>query len=69
MNDWHVVFDTRRCGGFGSCELILPEVFQLDDVTGKAVLLAEQVPLEQREVLERAARSCPTDAITVEKAC
>ena len=64
----NVHFDARRCSGYASCELIAPEVFRLDDRLGKAVLLADQVEPEQREMLEKAVISCPTNAISLEMA-
>ena len=64
----NVHFDARRCSGYASCELIAPEVFRLDDSLGKAVLLTDQVEAEQREMLEKAVISCPTNAISLEMA-
>jgi len=61
----NVHFDARRCSGYASCELIAPAVFRLDDRMGKAVLLADQVEPDQREILEKAVISCPTNAISL----
>jgi ferredoxin len=60
-----VHFDARRCNGYASCELIAPDIFELDEHAGKAVLRAEKVPAERREALEKAVRSCPTNAISL----
>jgi ferredoxin len=60
-----VELDARRCSGYASCELIAPDVFGLDDHEGKAILLAGSAPADRREALEKAVRSCPTNAISL----
>ncbi|WP_345472496.1 ferredoxin [Actinoallomurus oryzae] len=58
-----ITVDPARCQGYANCVAAAPDAFDIDDVTGKAVLLrTEGDPGEIRE----AARSCPVAAISVE---
>ena len=60
-----VLLDVAKCEGFASCVLSAPEVFDLDEQAGVAVLLVEAPPETMRADVEQAARSCPVRAITV----
>ena len=59
----HVNQDT--CIGCGLCPSICPDVFTLQDDTGKATAYVEEVPDNIRDDAEEAAASCPVEAITV----
>lgn len=58
-----IIIDRDECIGDGLCVNEAPETFELDD-EDKAVLL--EGSSESRDTILEAARSCPTDAITVE---
>lgn len=60
----HVDQDT--CIGCGLCPSMCPDVFLLDDDTGKAVAYVEEVPEDVEDDATEAASCCPVDAITVE---
>ncbi len=60
----HVVLDRHLCRGYANCVAAAPEVFDMDD-EGLAYLLQEEVDAGLTEALQRAARLCPTGAITV----
>jgi ferredoxin len=57
-----VEIDREACEGSRYCEQIAPQLFRLDD-EDKAVLVVDEVPEEQRELLEEAESLCPTFAI------
>jgi sterol 14-demethylase len=60
-----IVVDFDLCQGHGACEGEAPEVFELDD-EGMLTILQDEPPEELRDKVERAAKYCPTMAITVE---
>ena len=60
-----IVVDFDLCQGHGVCEGEAPEVFELDD-DGCLKILQEAPSESLRESVERAARYCPTMAITIE---
>ena len=59
-----IVVDFDRCESNAVCMGILPEVFEVRD-DGYLYILNESPGEELREKLDEAARSCPTDAITI----
>jgi ferredoxin len=61
------VVNEDMCEGHGKCQLAAPEVFELGDDDVSRVKL-DPVPDELREKVERAARLCPRQAITVVEA-
>ncbi|OBH52855.1 ferredoxin [Mycobacterium sp. E2479] len=61
-----VRIDLTACQGYACCMMEAPELFDLDDVSGKAVLFTDDPPEEQRARAADAARACPARAITVE---
>lgn len=62
-----VVLDLDRCQGYANCVVAAPEVFDIDEATGTAILL-EQTPDEAlRAAVEDAVRQCPTEAISLEQ--
>lgn len=60
-----VTVDLDRCQGYVCCVMEAPEVFDVDDDTAKVALLSARPPGELRDKVEAAARTCPTQAITV----
>lgn len=60
-----VVIDWDDCIGCGNCESICPEVFRVDEESGKAeAILAEGGPEER---VEDAMENCPVECIHWEK--
>jgi ferredoxin len=60
-----VTIDLQACQGYACCMMAAPELFDLDEASGKAFLV-DQAPTESlRESAEKAARGCPAHAITV----
>lgn len=55
-----------RCEGHGSCYLIDPDLFQLDDNGFIAVADGSEVPPGQEEAAAEGAAACPVLALTVE---
>lgn len=55
-----------QCIGCGSCTVISPEVFEIDN-DGLAVAKEENINEENKEEVRDAAESCPTSAIEVEE--
>lgn len=62
-----VTVDYDLCEGHSRCQAAAPEVFEVRD-DDKSYVLMEPVPEELRPKVERAARLCPRQAITVEEA-
>ena len=58
--------DHDLCEGHGRCQAAAPEVFELRD-DDQAHVLNERPGEELRFKVERAARLCPRQAITVEE--
>lgn len=61
-----VSIDLKACQGYACCMMTAPELFDLDDEAGKAVLVQEEPADSLRERAEQAARGCPAHAILVE---
>ncbi len=67
-----VEVDADKCLGFGSCVIVSPDVFRLDERPGKGVFrsrakldVLDQTGGKDFENLLTAAQSCPTQAITI----
>lgn len=60
-----VTVDLERCQGYVCCVMEAPEVFDVDDDAGKAVLLAENPSEALRDTVEAAVRACPSRAIAL----
>jgi ferredoxin/uncharacterized protein YuzE len=67
-----VEVDADKCLGFGSCVIVSPDVFRLDERPGKGVFqsrakldVLDQGGRKDFENLMIAAQSCPTQAITI----
>ncbi|OBI75777.1 ferredoxin [Mycobacterium asiaticum] len=61
-----VLIDLTACQGYACCLMEAPELFDLDDDSGKAVLRIDDPPEIHRSHALAAARACPARAITVE---
>ena len=57
--------DLVACKAYANCIIEAPDVFDYDDANGKAVLLLDEVGDDRAEEVQRAAASCPANAITV----
>jgi ferredoxin len=51
-----------RCEGFGFCEELAPEIFQVED-DGDVLILQDHVPEHLQAGAEAAVRACPVAAI------
>jgi ferredoxin len=67
-----VEVDPDKCLGFGSCVIVSPDVFRLDERPGKGVFrsrakldVLDEAGGKDSENLLIAAQSCPTQAITI----
>jgi ferredoxin len=61
-----VTVDLTKCQGYANCVVEAPDVFDVGDENGKAVVLVERVPESLHDEARRAAASCPVFAISVE---
>jgi len=59
-----VEVDGDKCIGSGSCEMLLPEVFEVGE-DGLAHVLDPNPPSELAAKVQQAVDSCPTSAISV----
>jgi ferredoxin len=62
----HVILDTQNCQAYANCLLTAPDVFDLDEDRGIAIIKQDNPPEELRAVVEEAVRSCPVQALTLE---
>ncbi|WP_052664795.1 ferredoxin [Nitriliruptor alkaliphilus] len=60
-----VQLDLDRCQGYVCCVVAAPEVFDVDDDSGLAVLREAASDPARRVEVERAVRDCPTNAISI----
>jgi ferredoxin len=58
---YRISIDRSLCNGYGVCEALAPEVFELDD-DGFAVL---RTAISDNEALRQACDSCPMGAISI----
>ncbi len=56
-----IIIDTYLCSGCGTCVELCPEVFRLDDMTGKAALVI--VDPQITDAVYEAAAYCPEKCI------
>lgn len=61
----HVTVATDTCQAYGNCLLEAPDVFDLDDEAGVAVVLQAHPAEDLRTAVEAAVRSCPVQALTL----
>ena len=62
-----VTVDAELCIGTGECVRLAPGAFRIDETHGVSVPLPGADAVD-RDVLEEAAESCPTRAITLRRA-
>jgi len=69
---WKVDVDADKCLGFGSCVIVSPDVFRLDERPGQGVFrswakldVLDEAGGKDFDNLRMAAQSCPTQAISV----
>jgi ferredoxin len=61
-----VTVDEQKCQGHARCFATVPEVFDVDDESGLAHVIADgPAPREVRERVRLAAKNCPEQAIVV----
>jgi ferredoxin len=60
-----VSVDLDVCQGHGVCHMTAPDVFELDEEDGHAIVQQDPVPAGQEADAQLAADSCPERAITV----
>lgn len=60
-----VQLDVDLCQGYVCCVVAAPEVFDIDDDSGLAVLKQDAPDPALREKVEKAVRDCPTNAIRI----
>jgi ferredoxin len=58
--------DLGKCQAYANCVLEAPDVFDLDDVSGKAIVLLDPIPEALHEAARLAEASCPVSAILIE---
>lgn len=63
---FRVKLDIDRCQGYANCVVVAPDIFDVDDGTGTAILLQEEPDEALRPAAADAARQCPTEAISLE---
>ena len=56
-----IMIDEDECLGCESCTEICPEVFQMNDIGDKAVVVD---PNSEADCIEEAIESCPSEAIS-----
>jgi ferredoxin len=56
----------ERCMGAGNCAEVAPAYFDQDAADGTVVVLQDQVPSEDRALVDKAAAVCPVAAILVQ---
>lgn len=61
----HVTVATDTCQAYGNCLLEAPDVFDLDDEAGVAIVLQAHPREDLRTAVEAAVRSCPVQALTL----
>ena len=60
----HITIDTYLCNGCGACVEMCPEVFGLDEITEKAVLVTLEPIIT--DAVYQAAAYCPEKCIEIE---
>jgi ferredoxin len=63
---FRVAVDLDTCQGYANCVVAAPEIFDIDDEKGTAIVLLETPQDSLRAAAEDAVRQCPTEAITLE---
>jgi ferredoxin len=61
-----ITVNLNRCQAYANCVAEAPTIFDLDDGTGKVLVLDPAPSEDRRSEVERAESSCPVRAISVE---
>lgn len=61
-----VEVDASLCQAYANCVSVAPDVFDLDDASGIAVVLQPDPPPELHDAVAQAVALCPVRAITAE---
>lgn len=59
-----VSVDPNVCQAYANCVTFAPDVFELDDASGVAVVRMPEPPAELHDAVEQAIALCPTRAIS-----
>lgn len=59
------VIELATCQGYANCVVEAPDLFDVDDETGKAIVLVDEFAANLAEDAQRAADNCPVSAITI----
>jgi ferredoxin len=59
-----VVFERSKCASMGLCEMVAPDIFQLDD-DGIMTVRSDVVDASRRAEMESVAMGCPTQSLSV----
>jgi 2'-carboxy-2,3-dihydroxybiphenyl 1,2-dioxygenase small subunit/ferredoxin len=60
-----VSVDTAVCREYANCIMEAPDVFDIDETAGKAVVLIAEPSPSMHDDVRRAVSSCPTQAISI----
>lgn len=60
-----VTVDLGACQGHGVCHMSAPDVFELDDEDGHAIVVSDPVPAALESDAQLGVDSCPERAISV----
>lgn len=60
-----VVVDLDTCQGYANCVVEAPDLFDVDDETGKAIVLMDEFDSDLAGDAQRAVDNCPVSAITI----
>jgi len=60
-----ITVDTYECNGCESCVSLLPELFRMNEASGKAETVRETAPCSAE--LDRTAATCPVGCIDIEQ--
>ena len=61
-----VIVDFVKCTGFGICESMAPEIFEVND-DGELVLLKEDITDDELRSVEEAVAGIPAEALRIER--
>jgi len=67
VSEYELTVDLSMCQGYASCVMAAPELFDIDDASGKAVLLQASPSAEQLADAEESVRVCPAGAISLSR--
>ncbi len=60
-----IEIDLNVCAAYANCTFEAPDVFAIDDASGKATVILDGDLDARRDEIERAAESCPVQAIVL----